>query len=249
MENQEVYKIEKGVKEVVITHKKALDEAAPHNIAILGNIDSPRKWIEKRHFNFDGTTLSDPFTHVIDEESHVLIDRDNMEIKLCFNESHPLRRGSVQGKLILHPDFSKWKINTGESWDHKELSEFIKMNRSCFETRQDAMIMSTELSNIKVKADNEYEKADDNRGSVRTMIAQKIIESNIPQAFKLNVPIFKGTAKTTFEVEVYVNPGNYSVTFVSPDANDIVSEIKNKIIDDEEKAIKKIAPELVIIEI
>jgi hypothetical protein len=63
------------------------------------------------------------------------------------------------------------------------------------------------------------------------------------------VPIFKGTAKTTFEVEVYVNPGNYSVTFVSPDANDIVSGIKNKIIDDEVKAIEKIAPELVIIEV
>ena len=232
---------------MVITHKQGLNETPPEKIAIFGNIDAPRRWIDKRYNN--EAVLMNEAGQVCPDESHVLLDRDNMSISLVFNETNPLYYGSVQGKLVLHPDFSKWKINTGESWDHKELSEFIKMNRSCFETRQDAMIMSTELSNIKVKADNEYEKADDNRGSVRTMIAQKIIESNIPQAFKLNVPIFKGTTKTVFEVEVYVNPGNYSVTLVSPDANDIVSDIKNKIIDDEEKAIKKIAPELVIIEI
>jgi hypothetical protein len=249
MENQEVYKIENGVKNVTIAHKKGLDSRAPHEIAILGNIDSPRKWIEKRHIEYDDLILTDMSGQVIDYKSHILIDRNNMGITLCFNETDPFYRGKVKGKLNLHPDFSKWKINTGESWDHKELSEFIKMNRSCFDNKSDAMKLSSELSNIKIKADNKYEKADDNRGSVKTMIAQNIIESNIPKTFKLNVPIFKGTAKTTFEVEVYVNPGNYSVTFVSPDANDIVSGIKNKIIDDEVKAIEKIAPELVIIEV
>jgi len=249
METQEVYNIEKGVKEVVITHKKGLDEFSPLKINISGNIDSARKWLEKRHVKEDEIVHIDEYGLVNDNDSHLLIDRDKMYVSLFFNEDDPYHSGLVNGSLKMHEDCEKWKINSGESWDHKELSEFIKMNRSCFINRTDAMKLSSALANVKIKADNEYEKSDDNRGTVKTMIAQNIIESNIPKSFTLNVPIFKGEGKTSFEVEVYVSPSNYSVTLVSPDVNDIISDTKNNIIDAEIKSIETIAPGLAIIEV
>lgn len=241
MENQEVYNISGDVKEVVITHKKGFDETKPIPVTVAGNIDSVSSWLVKRY--------SPPFKSIslIDTETaYVLVNRDKMSITLVFNESDPYFRGTVVGTLTKHPDFDKWEINTGHEWDNKGLAEFIKMNRSCFESKGDAMKISSELSSLKVKVDHEVEKANDNRGNVRQMISQKVIEMNIPKLFKLRVPIFKGQPAKLFEVEIYVNPNNYMVSLISPEANDIIATVRDSVIDEQKKEIEKICPVVII---
>lgn len=245
MENKEVYQIERGVKEVVITHKNALDEQKPLQVNIAGNIDSVARWLEKRI----PKGAESWFPHSVDfVDSHVIINREELKITLIFNENDPLNFGKVAGVLKFNPDLLKWKINTGEELDHKSLSEFIKMNRSCFLSKSDAMKLSADLANLKVKVDKEFEKSSDNRGSVKHLFAQSVIEMNIPKTFKLSVPVFKGMPKSTFEVEIYVNPNNYMVSLISPEANDIVSDLSNDTINEQKNLIKEILPELVIIE-
>jgi hypothetical protein len=249
MENQEVYNIGKGVKEVTITHKKALDELMPEKVGITGNIDSVFNWLEKRVKQLgEPTYIDDPENFVAQKTSHVLIDRDKMEMALTFNETDPLYIGFVQGKLSKHPDFTQWQINNGNQWSNEDLSEFIKMNRNCFKSKADAMKLSAELKNLKIKVDKEMEASNDNRGNVRVLAGQKVVDSTIPKSFHLNVPVFKGQGKSEFEVEVYVNAQTFNVSLVSPDANDIVSEVRDSIIDEQKKKIQEIAPELVIIE-
>jgi hypothetical protein len=237
MENQEVYKINNGVNLTTITHKKGLDEQKPLAIGIVGNIDSVFNWLAKRHEVTVNPSIS-----------YVIINRDLMNITLVFNERDALLNGSVEAKLELHPDFKKWGINEGTEWDNKKLSEFVKMNRSCFVDKTDAMKLSAELSNLKVKVDKEVEKSNDNRGNVRQMLAQQVIEMNIPKVFKLNVSIFKGQPQQTMEVEIYVNPNSFAVTLVSPEANDIISSVRDSVIDEQKANIMEIAPDLVIIE-
>lgn len=238
MDNQEIYNISGDVKEVVIIHKKGFDEQKPISVSISGNIDSVSNWLLKR---------CRPEIMKVDT-AHVIINRDNMSIVLVYNETCPYLSGNIKGLLIKHPDFEKWEINTGHEWDNKGLAEFIKMNRSCFESKGDAMKLSAELSTLKVKVDHEVEKANDNRGNVRQMISQKVIEMNIPKFFKLRVPVFKGQPAQLFEVEIYVNPNNYMVSLISPEANDIISIIRDSVIDEQKNEIKKIVPDLVIIE-
>lgn len=240
MENKEVYKIEKGVSEVTIIHKNGLDASQPVPVKINGNIDSVYNWLEKRSGTFAGS--------VVITESHILIDRAKMTIELVLNETDGLMKGSVSGKLISHPDFVKWKINTGESWDHKTLSDFVKMNRSCFSDKAIAMKLSSELANIKIKAENEIEKANDNKGNTRFLIVQKVIESNVPANFKLDIPVFKGHEKVCIEVEVWVSNSNFGVTLVSPEANDIISDVRDNIINEQKELIKDLTPGLAIIE-
>ena len=131
---------------------------------------------------------------------------------------------------------------------NKSLSEFVKMNRSSFEDKQVAMKLSKELQELKVKVDKEVENSNDNRANMRAMVAQKVIEMNIPESFNLFIPVFKGQSKVKMEVEIYVNPGTFEVSLVSPDANDIVSEVKDTVIDVQKQSIKELAPDIVIIE-
>ena len=249
MENQEIYNISGEVKKVTISHKKELDEQKPLKINVAGNIDSPAKWLEKRIIDVNShNPLSKVANNVEQLASHIVINRDLKEIKLVFNETDPLYQGEVAGKLEEHPDFKKWKINTGESWNHEELSEFIKMNRNCFKSKQDAMKLSGELKTLKVKVDKEVEASNDNRGNVRAMLAQNVVESSIPKTFKLVVPVFKGQSIQEFEIEIYVNPNNFQVTLVSPDASDIIAEVRDTIFDEQKKRITEVAPLIVIIE-
>ena len=234
--------------EIKVIEIQGLAELPKRQVKINGNIDSVLRFLEKRYIGEANTSGEETDNTVLPYDSHVLINRDGKTIELVFNETDPYAIGNVSGKLVIHPDFEKWKINTGESWSHQTLAEFCKMNRSLFPDASIAMKLFKELKDIKIKAEKEFENANDNKGNVRVLLAQKVISSNIPDSFRLNVPIYKGQAKSEFEVEVYVDASSYAVTLISPQANDIVQEVLDNIIDDQKKAIQELCPELVIIE-
>jgi hypothetical protein len=62
--------------------------------------------------------------------------------------------------------------------------------------------------------------------------------------------LFKGFPKEEIEVETYadVDGRDVSLTLVSAGANEVIEEYKNKVIDEQLKKIREIAPELAIIE-
>ncbi len=62
------------------------------------------------------------------------------------------------------------------------------------------------------------------------------------------MPIFKGATNSIFSCEVWIDPDEYTVTLVSPDAADIIREKRDEEIDSVKKDIEEICPELVIIE-
>lgn len=219
----------------IILHGKALDPKPPQPVQITGNIDSVARYLLIRK------------SEISQKSCHIVVNRNDMRIMLVVNENDHYQ-DRITGGLELHGDFKKWQINTGESWTPKQLSEFIKMNRSCFADKETAMKLSKELQEIKVKSDKEIEKSDNNRGDYKVMIAQKIIKSNIPEKFNLEVPIFKGVEKKTFEVEIYISPDTFSCSLISPDVNDIVHAYRDSIIDQQLVVIGSETPDIVIIE-
>lgn len=236
--------LQEGTTQLRITEVKGLEEKQKTLIKINGNVDSVLNFLTKRK-----PSDKPEVGNLINElTSHVIINREDMVISLTFNESNPYGVDTVTGKLENHPDFLKWKINTGEGWSHQQLAEFCKMNRSSFSDPNLAMTLFKELKDIRIKTEKELENSNDNKGSQRVLLSQKVISSNIPGLFVLNVPVFKGQEKKTFEVEVYVDPSSFMVTLVSPSANDIVSAFVDSIIDEQKKAIQEICEQIVIIE-
>lgn len=241
MENQEIYQINGEAKTYQIIHQDKHVEKPLNGIEIFGNINSVARYLEKNQEQFK--TQSDDY--------FIQVSRDGRFISLQFNQRNPYEGGKseVTGRLDLSREMAEWKINTGQPWDHKTLSEFIKMRRSYFSDRATAMKLSSELANIKIKTAKEFEKSDNNRGDFKSVLAQKVIQSNIPNGFTLNIPVFKGFPKVSINVELYVNPDTFNVTLVSPEAEDFIAEKADEIITESVDIIAEIAPTIPIIEV
>jgi hypothetical protein len=226
MENQEVYQIAEGVKNVTITHKKGLDEKAPVQIQYTGNIDTVRNFLKGKSTSFDFAQCT------------LYIERDNLRMTLIINEIDPYNNGTVMAMLQKSEQLNKWAVNEGREWTNQELADHCKMNRSQFSVPGNAMKLFSELKDIKIRVDKQYEAENDNRGTTRILVAQKVIENSITEKFKINIPIFKGEPKREFEIELYINPSNYNITLVSPEINDYIDEVRDEIFDREIALIK-----------
>ena len=225
--------IEDG-KDIVIRFGDAIPLQEPKYVSIHGTIDAPARWVEKRKDD------------IVSADAHVLVDRDRMTITLNTDENSAYM-DQIVGTLTISTEMQEFGINTGEYMSCFDMADRIKQLRTYFETQQEAMKLVTELRSFQAKIDKALELSDDKRGNQKIMRAQKV-ESNLPKSFKVNMPIFKGTEKRTFEVEVEINPNDLSCTLVSPDAHDIVVQERDSQMDAVLGRIGEAAPNIVIIE-
>lgn len=224
--------------ELVIREGKATEPFNPVPRIINGNIDSPLRWIEKNKGLIplvSGCLLA-----------QILVDKSAGNILLTINpkaQDYDL----VKGILELHPDFLKFEINTGEQQTSHELAEKIKMWRSCFKDKDTAMKLVKDLRSFNAKINKELEAHKDDRANYSLKKSQ-IVESNLPESFILNVPIFKGEPKQSIEVEINIDADKLTCSLISPEANDYIAEFKEQIIDEQIRKIQELTPDLVIIE-
>lgn len=221
-------------QDTIIRFGDALPLKEPKAVSISGTIDAPARWIEKRKDD------------IVSADAHVLVDRDHMSITLKTDENSAYM-DQIVGTLTLSTEMQEFGINTGEYMSCFDMADRIKQLRTYFETQQEAMKLVTELRSFKAKIDKELELSDDKRGN-QTILRAQTVESNLPKSFKVNMPIFKGTEKRTFEVEVEINPNDLSCTLVSPDAHDIVVQERDSQMDGVLVRIAEAAPNIVIIE-
>lgn len=228
-------KIEEGVKTLSILEGKALEPKDPVAVKINGNIDCAASYLTKRKDNISIL------------KSHLIINRDNRIISLIVNESD-YYSDTITGKLELSTDFTKYQINSGKRLTTFDMAELIRMNRTCFESKETAMKLVTDLRKFKAKIDKHIEASDDKRANT-TLVRTQAVESNIPEAFTLHIPIFKGFKPEKIEVEIDIDPTSLECSMVSPMANDIIKQTSNGLIDEQVEAIKNLVPDLVIFEV
>lgn len=221
--------------ELIMREGAAPKVQEPEAVRIIGTIDAPAIWVEARAHK------------IIQDQTFVAFNREKMNIILRCDENDPLGT-FIEGKLSLSEEFEKFEINTGEYKTNFEMAELIKMNRTYFENKQQAMQLVTELQNFKAKVDKEIEQYNNNRGDRRILLNQAV-QHNLPQAFNLCLPIFKGQPWQTIQVEVYVNPSDLTCALVSPEANDFMQTSRDTIINNVLLRIREAAPSIVIVEI
>lgn len=213
----------------------ALPLREPVKITIEGQINSPLRYLQKR-------------IDKINQKSCIIsVNRIGMSIRLCVDEKN-YYRDKITGAITKNPEFENFGINAGHSRTTHELAEFIKMNRYFFESKGIGMELVSQLMNFKGKVDKEIENLDDKRGNKRLLINQAVA-SNIPDSFKLNMPLFTGQSPVIIEVEINIDASDFSCTLISPDVNDIIREYRDDIIDAQLEDIIEIAPDIVIIEL
>lgn len=191
----------------------------------------------------DGTNDGDGCTL---DASYVAIDRDAMNIVFHESAGWPWQR-QIVGELKFTARFQKWGINTANHWPPHKLADFIKMNRSDFEDVSVAMKLVSDLRNFTAKIDREIENRDDKRANVRAIKIQTV-NSNLPDNFRLAIPVFKGENPINFEVEVAIDADTLNCSLVSPEINDWIAKTVDAVMDEQKEGIAKIAPTLRIFE-
>lgn len=112
------------------------------------------------------------------------------------------------------------------------------------------MKLVSTLKNFTANAKAEIQKQRDPSGSVADVYRCQV-ESNLPKSFTVNIPIFKGTAKMAIEVEFdhYLSNGDVILQLVSPGANEVAEQYRDKCLDDVLNKIREIAPDIAILEV
>lgn len=240
------YNIVMGDKErveVIIREVNSANELPikpPVKLNLSGTINAPLEFISKRITEVD---------QIFQKRCHIIVNREEMSIDLCINEDEEYLIGHVIGTLHHHPKFEEFGINTSKVWTPSGLGMFFKMNRYFFIAKEDNMKMVTDLMNFKATVDNKIERSLKESGDRTDNFAQ-VVNSNLPKAFLLEIPIFKGMSPAQIEIETFASINGREVNFIliSPGAQQLVEEIRNKIIDEQLKGIREVAPDIAIIE-
>ncbi len=221
-----------------IYHGKAVDERLPKQLAnISGAINTPHEFLTKRKGE-DSLNL---------KQSHIEFDYENSIITLICNEnSHESFK--VIGKMIKTEVLKNLKINTGEKWSCFDLADFFRMNRTIFLDKDQAAKLVTLLNKFEAKVNKEIEQKKDNRANYN-LHKRQVVESNLPDSFKLNLEIFKGQVKSIIDVEIDIDPASLDCVLISPELADKEKVLVESEIGSECDRIMELCEELPIIEV
>lgn len=246
MENEKLYiNLGQGVTKAEVILREVskvneLDVKPPVKLGIIGTIGSVAEFLRKR---------LDQEDQINQKRCHILVNREDISIELVFNENDEYLKGTVKGILKEHPKFAEFGINSGKVWSPIELGMFFKMNRAFFPDKAEAMKLTTELMSFTANVSAKIERSAKESGD-RTDNFSQVVNSNLPKAFTLVIPIFKGMPAETLEVETFAQVNGREVAFIllSPSANQTMEDIRDKVIDDQLKLIAEICPNIAIIE-
>ena len=219
---------------------KMLEPQPPVKMNITGTIGSVVEFLTKR--------LDTGQFHQGD--CHILVDREKVTITLVINESSAYDRGMIVGQLSHNPKFVDFGINQDKAWTPTELGLFIKMNRAFFADRKTNMELVSTLMNFTATINNKIERSMQENGNRIDNFAQ-VVNSNLPESFTIQMPIFKGMPAETIEVETFAHVNGREVAFMllSPGAQATLEDLRDKVIDDEITKIRELAPGIAIIEV
>lgn len=240
--NIENYTGEKPIEVIVRKGEaaKAVDPLPlqePLECNLVGTIETPANWLEKRAGNFD------------DKAMYAVVDREGLMIGLVVNETDKRNKRTILGKAELSEVFCDFRINDGEGWEPSKLGQFIRMHRSFFEDKSQAAELVAKLKKFTASVKSKLDKSQDRNGSMQVAYQQEV-DSNLPTDFKVNLPIFKGKEKQLIQVEIdhYVQGADCYLQLFSPEAMDIIENMTDRILNAEIERIREYVPGIVIIE-
>lgn len=176
---------------------------------------------------------------ILDSVLRFSYDDLSLDLGYGVTQRHPYK---ISSKIILNPDLEAFEINKGKRYAPAQLADFIKMNRHLFESKSVAMELVSALKNIKASVNRAIEDSRDDRGNRRALIDQ-VVQSNIPESFNIELPIFKGQPKVVIPIEVVLDE-DLECILISPDLKEIIAKESERLISGEVDKIRELHPQL-----
>jgi len=236
-----------GVKELIIREVNEVVEdklpiLEPDKVSISGTISAIFAFLEKR-WNAEDNQVNHSRTHI-------LVDRDYLKMTLIINETDKRERKQIVGTIALSRQYQSFGLNEKENWDPMDLGNFFRINRSYFASKDENMALVTALKSFKAKVHQTVEREEKDNGG-KTDVFRQVVDSSLPKAFNIMIPIFKGQPASSINVEIiaHVHGRDFELELISPDAASIVEECRDKLFDKQIDKIRELAPEIPIIEV
>lgn len=221
-----------GTTELVIREGEAFPAREKNPLKIKGSLDAPLRFIKNR------IGLLPQF------ESNILVNIEKGTVSLMIGEKSELH-DLIEGELTPTENITQFGINNGKYISPADLSNFLRARKHLFESQAQYTEIFTALRNFKAKVNQEIAAIKDDSGNYEQK-KQQIVDHNVPRSFKVNIPLFKGMPKVTFEVEILVNK-DLDVTMYSTELIQITDELREKYLNEQVAEIEKIAPDIVIL--
>lgn len=234
-----------AVKELIIRETNNVNEPLPilepEKVNITGVITAPYAFLQKR--------WSDE-SQMEHNRTHLLVNRDNLNIKLVVNETDKRNGMTITGQIELSRQFKAFGVNMDVQFVPEDLANFFRINRTYFKERSENMNLVSQLKSFRARIETEVEREKKDNGSV-TDVYKKVVNSNLPESFRVCIPIYKGAKPEEIEIEIIatVNGRDVTLELISPDAASIVEEVRDNLIDEQIKNITEFAPEIPVLEI
>jgi len=223
----EAFKKDQG--SIVVLTGKAPVQHNPEPVTIEGNIDAPSRFIEGRKDDFESS------------QRHCKVSKTDGTIVLILNEQSVVNKYTVSGKIEVGKKFQKLGINKDDvSYKPEELANKLKLLRAMFSNNMEHATICGTLRNIKAKINKDLESLDDRKGNV-TANFQQTVESNMPEAITLKLPLLEGEDPIEISVNVILEADSSSQIkcyLESVDAAELIEELFEKRVDEECEKIK-----------
>lgn len=215
-------KVENAGNEFIIREGNALPPVAPKKILISGDIKTVSSFISKRK-PANSQLEADPGLQTINpDRALVTVDKENLSIRLELDPEYEYGT-VVTAQLAFTPELEQFCINKNKLFNREELIKLIRFNKIWFADAEahDKLLKAYQAFTATVNAN--IGKTSDTRGNVDNSY-KKTVETNVPDSFVLNIPIFKGQEKRKFRVEIAIDStdANTRFWFESIDLNDII---------------------------
>src|SRR5690606_33544460 len=223
--------VENGVKELVIREGAAFTVHTGRDVSLSGvTIFAVYEFLSKEDIQLE---------LILDSVLRFSYDKLKLNLGYGITKRHPYH---LETSILLNPDLEAFEINKGKKYSSFQLADFIKMNRHLFESKSVAMELVSVLKNIKASVNRAIEANKDDRGNKRALIDQ-VVQSNIPESFNIELPVFKGQPKMIIPVEIVLDE-DLECMLISPDLKQIIAEEAERLIGGEVDKIRELHPQL-----
>ena len=145
------------------------------------------------------------------ERAVVIVDKEAMTMELELDPEF-YYGAKVSGKLELAKELEIFSLNEEVELSREDCIKLFRFNKFHFATPEKADDLTKAFQKFSAKSHVELTKEDDTRGNVQASVSKKV-ETGIPQAFELFIPIYKGQPKEKIEVTICLDVVGTRVIF------------------------------------
>ncbi len=158
------------------------------------------------------------------DDAIIVVSEDEKSVILTVRPNHP-HREKVIAQLSFFTPFLAFGIEKGKTFSMQEIKQLIRVNKFYFPDEKQHTELLIGLSKSEIKFNDFIKSEEDTRGNSaynRTVT----LDTNMPEKFTLEMPIFKGMPAKKFQVEIALEKRDKAISLwlESPEALQIIRD-------------------------